>query len=61
MKITIEKGVCLKCNGFKFIYETNVIGYNRAKLTDLKCSLCQGEGLIVVKTVEEIEKPTKKK
>ena len=59
MKITIEKGVCPKCKGLR--KEREFIGFENPKLSETVCSLCEGEGLIVIKTIEEIEEDTKKK
>jgi len=61
MKLTIEKRVCPKCNGFKFIDDTNIIGFESPKTTTDICPLCEGEGLIIVRTVKETEKNIKKK
>ena len=65
MNITIEKGVCPKCNGYKVIdctkigYNSNIPSWNTPKHYLNTCPLCKGKGLIVVRTVEEIEKTAK--
>ena len=61
MKLTIEKGVCPKCNGFKTIDNSSKLGYSKSILSECTCPLCNGEGLIIISTIEEIEKNTKKK
>ena len=55
--VTIEKGICPKCNGYK--NNIHKIGYDSSIHPKIVCSLCNGEGLIVIRTVEEIQKPIK--
>jgi len=54
----IEKGICPKCKGLR---EISMPCYNHPSFYEVTCPLCNGLGLIIVKTTEEIKPDSKKK